>query len=126
MGEGLAIGCLEHGVVSVTSTKMTLEFAFMRAWRDWRWASTFPVVRASLERNDLLRILHDSERRRGSIVAAWSCGRRMEPHLRMDGWDINDGAEVLQAECGVPLSGWSDLASVFVADLGEDNVTRSA
>lgn len=125
IGEGLAIGCLGLGVVAVLSDKMRVEFAFSRAWRSWRFATTFPQVHVSIQRNDILRILHRSEGRRGPL-AAWRCGTYLEPFIWIDGWDTADVSEILLSACGVPEAGWNDLATAFVADMGDDLVVRSA
>ncbi len=125
VGEGLAIGCLNLGVSAVTSQKMTVELAFQRAWRGWARSSTFPRIHASLPRNDFLTIVHSSANRRGSTVAAWSCDRRLTPYLTVDGWTIDDAAELLQGSCGVPVQDWTDLAKLFVEDLGEGNVDKA-
>jgi hypothetical protein len=105
---------------------MPVEFAFQRAWRGWAWSSTFPSVHASLPRNDFLAIVRRSQNRRGPIVAAWSCDRKLTPYLTMDGWTVDDAADILQGSCGVPLHGWTDLASRFVEDLGEGKVDKAS
>ena len=104
---------------------MTVEFAFQRAWRDWRLASKFKNVHFSVQRNDLLRILDRSERRRGPIVAAWSNGEMLVPYLTMDGWTIEDAADIVLGTCGVSLAGWTELSRGFVAGLGERNFEMS-
>ena len=119
VGEGLAIGCLDLGVSAVTSSKMAVELAFQRASPGWPRSSAFPSIHASLPRNDFLTIVHKSQNRRGPIVAAWSCERTLTPYLTMDGWTIEDAADLLQESCGVPLRDWTDLARRFVEDLGD-------
>lgn len=125
VGEGLAVGCLALEVIAVTAEKMAVEFAFRRAWRDWEWSSPFPAIHASHARNDLLRILRASPRRRGAIIAAWSSGRVYEPHLRGD-WNLAEAGEILESATGVPLRGWMELARAFTEDLGDHKVWRAA
>lgn len=124
VGEGLAIGCRALGFTAVTSNKMAVEFAFVRAWRDWRYASTFRVVHATHARNDLLRILHASSNRRGVIVADWSCGRYYEPRLRGD-WDVEECASLVERGTDVPLDGWIDLARAFTGYFKPEEVRRN-
>lgn len=124
VGEGLAVGCLALGVVAVTAEKMAVEFAFRRAWSGWGWSPGFRAVNVSHERNDLLRILHASPRRRGSFIAEWSSGREHEPRLRGD-WDLEASGAALEDTTGVPLDGWIELARYFVDDLGENKIRRT-
>jgi len=118
VGQGLAVGCLALGVTAVTSKKMSVEFAFIRAWRDWTWAPRFPRIRADLERNDILRIIHASPRRRGGYIAEWSVGRDLEPLLRGDR-DVDEAGTQLEIASGVPLSGWVELARTFTNDFNK-------
>ena len=124
VGEGLAVGCLAIGVIAVTSEKMAVELAFVRAWREWAWSSPFPVIHATHARNDLLRILHASPRRRGSVLAGWSSDREHQPYLPVD-WGVDEAGESLESWTGVPLQGWVELARAFVEDLGEAKVRRT-
>lgn len=121
VGEGLAVGCLALGITAVTSNKMAVEFAFIRAWREWAWALLFPVVHASHGRNDLLRILCASPRRRGAFVAEWSSEGTWVPLLR-GGLNVDEAGDLLQGSTGVPPIGWTDLAQAFVDDLGTNEV----
>jgi hypothetical protein len=79
IGQGLALGVLAEGATAVTANKMSVDFAFSHAWRDWQHARRFPVVRASPVRNDILRIMRSSPRRQGPIVAAWDCEQWLRP-----------------------------------------------
>lgn len=124
VGEGLAVGCLTIGVVAVTSKKMEVEFAFIRAWRGWAWSSHFPAVHATHARNDLLRILHASPRRRGPVLAEWSSDREYQPYLR-EGWEVAEAGKSLESWTGVPLQDWAELARTFAEDLGKANVRRN-
>jgi hypothetical protein len=125
VGEGLAVGCLALGIASVTSNKMDVEFAFRHAWRDWQWAYLFPVVHASISRNDLLRIVRASPRRRGAIVAEWDMGRVLTPILNFDDESLKGAGALLETSTGVPFQGWLSLARAFTDDLGEDKVQRA-
>lgn len=123
VGEGLAVGCLAIGVVSVTASKLTIELAFARAWQDWPSASLFPVVHTSLDRNDLPRILRASANRRSGGLAWWDCGREWVPVLA-DGYHAAEAGDALDGPTGVPLVDWAQLARDFVASLGEGEVRR--
>lgn len=124
VGEGLAVGVLALGIEAVTSSKMSVEFAFRRAWRDWPPRSRFPQVRADVERDSIVRILHDSENRRGSYVAFWTFGGpEYVPVLRQD-WSIEECGDAVAEGSGVPFAQWVELAEAFVAALGEDEVRR--
>lgn len=122
VGQGLAVGCLALGVVAVTANKLTLELAFERAWRDWPSAGLFPVVRASLERNDLPRILRDSAGRRGGGIAWWECGREWVPVLGKGFDDAREAGDALETGTDVPLGDWRLLARDFTAALGQGHV----
>lgn len=118
LGEGLAIGTLALGVESVPSDKLAIEFAFRHAWPRWEHNYKFPVVKANLDRTDILRILHDAEGRRGAYVASWATDRRtFEPYLRQD-WPIEEAAESVGEDYGVNLSGWTALAGSWLTDMG--------
>jgi hypothetical protein len=124
VGEGLAVGCLALGVTGVTSARVDVDLSFSHAWRNWPSAHIFPVVKASLDRNDLRRILHDSANRRWSMLAAWECGRWYEPYLRSD-W-TEEAGESLADNTGVGLEDWTELARLFIERLGTDTVSYAA
>ncbi|MBN9799255.1 hypothetical protein DMP15_18595 [Pseudonocardia sp. UM4_GMWB1] len=124
VGEGLALGLLAVGVVAVTSGKQAVEFAFGRAWRSWTHRSKFPQVRMEIARNDVLRIMRDSERRRGSALAYWATGGAWyEPVQRAD-WSVEEDGEVLGENSGIPFAQWVALAEAIVAELKDDQVRR--
>jgi hypothetical protein len=125
VGEGLAVGCLALGVTGVSSARVDVNLSFSHAWRNWPPARVFTVVKASLDRNDIRRILHGSANRRWSMVAAWECGRWHEPDLRSD-WTIEEAGESLADNTGVGLDAWTELARVFVERLGPDKVSYAA
>jgi hypothetical protein len=125
VGEGVAVGCLALGVTAITSARVDVDLSFSYAWRNWPSSRVFPVVKASLDRNDLRRILHDSANRRWSMLAAWECGRMYEPYLRSD-WTIEEAGESLAENTGVGLEAWMELARLFVERLGPDNVSYAA
>lgn len=117
VGEGLAVGCLAIGVQWFTSARMPVEFAFGRAWPSWAWASSFPSIKTSLQRNDIIRILSRSERRRSAFIAAWKEDRVFTPYLFDSERPISEAAELVELSCGVPLAGWMELATLFVNQL---------
>lgn len=124
VGEGLAIGCLALGVVAIVSDKMDVEFSFRHAWRNWSHASRFPQVRASAERDDIMRILDSSLGRRGAHLAQWVVtGPEFEPSLRQD-WEFDEFREHLAEFSGVGLDGWVDLARTFTGRMQYEHVQR--
>jgi hypothetical protein len=125
IGQGLAAGCLAIGVRAVTSTKMTVEFAFIHAWRDWAYSSRFPKVRADQTRNDIYyQIIGRSERRNGGHLAAWDVGRWLEPYFHGQ-WTVDDAADLMPTYTGVPWDGWLELAKLFVAGFSDDELIRA-
>lgn len=126
VGQGLAVGCLALGVVAIAASKFDVERAFERAWREWPSAGLFPVVRASLERNDLPRILRDSAGRRGGGIAWWNCGREWVPVLGEGFDDAREAGDALETGTDVLLGDWRVLARDLVSALGEDLVRRDA
>jgi hypothetical protein len=123
VGEGLALGCLSLGISAVTANKMSVESAFGRAWRSWPQAYLFRAVHASIARNDLLRIVARSTRRRGVVIASWDVGRVLEPILEW-GDTVEEAGELLAENSGLPFSEWIALAKAFTDHLGADNVHR--
>jgi hypothetical protein len=119
VGEGLALGCVALGVESFNAAKMTIEFAFVRAWRDWSYRSHFPAVRADLRRNDLLRIISKSPRRRSAHLTGWASEWPFVPFIS-ESWNIEDVAEMLEEQTEVPLRGWIDLAQPFLDQLSPE------
>lgn len=91
-----------------------------------RSAGPFPVVHASLERNDLPRILRDSPGRRGGGIASWDCGREWVPVLGRGFDDAREAGDALETGTDVPLEDWAVLARDFVAALGDGRVTTDA
>ena len=123
VGQGLAAGCLSLGALGVTSSKLALEFAFGRAWRSWPPASRFPTIKARVDRNDVLRIVRDLERRRSAYIATWvDEGPWLRPQLRAS-WDLTDAAEMLADE-GASWDEWLSLAQRFLDGLKEEEVLR--
>lgn len=124
VGEGLALGLLAVGVDALTSRKQAVEFASGRAWRSWPHRSKFPQVRMDIARNDVLRIMRNSERRRGSVLAYWATGGAWyEPVQRAD-WSVEEDGAVLGENSGIPFAEWVSLAEVIVAELKDDEVRR--
>ena len=113
VGQGLAVGCLSLGVTEVPYNKMGIYFAFGHAWSEWPWSSRFPSINASLQRNDLVNILHESAGRSGVVVAAWQIERTLKPYLNND-WDVAEAAEMIGEWYEVPSDGWMQLAKSFL------------
>ncbi|MFF1632637.1 hypothetical protein [Leifsonia sp. NPDC058248] len=107
VGEGLALGAIMLELEGVNGNKGTLELDFRRAWRDWKYAELFPAVKADFTRDDVLRIMHDSSRRRGPVVAHWEGSWPFVPVLRVEQWTADEVAESIDAP--VPAQAWADL-----------------
>ena len=122
LGQGLAAGCLSHGVAGVTSNKMALESAFTGAWGAWSAKGRFTTVRADPERNDILRIIYDAERRRSGHIATWVVDSPwLRPQLRHS-WNLNDAAELLAS--GGTWDEWRELSYAFLGDLKDEEILR--
>lgn len=116
VGEGLALGCLAAGRESFNGQKMSVELAFQHAWQHWTYRDRFPAVHAGLDRNDLLGIINKSPRRVSSHLVGWSNQWPFVPYLAEE-WSLEEVAEILASEAGVPLTGWQELARAFLEDL---------
>jgi hypothetical protein len=116
VGEGLALGCIALQRESFNGQKTSIELAFRHAWRAWEHSGRFPAVRADNHRDDLLGIIRRSPRRRSAQLSGWATEWPFVPVLA-DGWEIDDVAELLASQTGVPLSGWESLARLFLERL---------
>ncbi|MDQ7910797.1 hypothetical protein RB614_40530 [Phytohabitans sp. ZYX-F-186] len=124
VGEGLAAGCLKHGVTGITSSSIVLDGAFRRAWSAFPMAGHFPAVRTTLGRETIRLILAASARRRGH-VAGWQQDRAWwAPYITQSDWTPDDVTEHLAELHGIPESAWSDLAKALIDDLGDRYVRR--
>jgi len=119
IGEGLALGCVTLEVDAIQGSKMDLEFAFRRAWREWPYRSTFPAVYADVTRDDLLRSLGRSEGRRSAHLSGWTSQWPFVPYVA-ETWTVEDVADILQSSTALPLAGWVKLAQAFFDDLHGD------
>ena len=109
MGEGLALGCIALQIDVVEGSKMDFELSFRRAWRSWPYRSAFPVVRADVGRDDLLRIVGRSQRRRSAHLTGWTSQWPFVPYIA-ETWSVEEAGEILEGSTGVPLVGWVALA----------------
>lgn len=126
VGDGLAIGCLDHGVTAITANRQALDHAFRKAWRDFPLAaSLFPSIKASLARCDIHKILSGSQRRKQSSVDWLQNGAWWEPSLRGLYDTIDEVAEEITDLHGIDRSQWTRLAKPFIDTLGDKHVRRS-
>jgi hypothetical protein len=116
VGEGLALGLVALKVGNFNGSKMSVELAFQRAWRDWPHSRRFPVVHADVARNDLLRIIRKSEGRRSPHLSGWASQWPFVPYVHGD-WETEEIGELLELSSGVPLNAWIELARAFVDNL---------
>jgi hypothetical protein len=116
VGEGLALGLVALDVDNFNGSKMSVEFAFQRAWQDWTHRGTFPAVHADVARNDLLRIIGKSEGRRSAHLSGWASQWPFVAYVHED-WEVEEIGELLESSFGVPLNAWIELARAFIDDL---------
>jgi len=116
VGEGLALGLVALGVDSFNGSKMSVEFAFQRAWRNWPHRGRFPAVHADVALNDLLRIIGKSEGRRSAHLSGWAAQWPFVAYVRED-WKVEEVGELLESSSGVALNAWIELARAFIDDL---------
>ena len=119
IAEGMALGvtAIRGDGFTFNAQKMIIEFAFQHAWRDWRHRASFPDIRAQLDRNDLLRIIdRHSRQRSGTDLAGWASSWPFEPYVSPD-YTLDEVGVALEEASGVPLVGWTDLATHFLEDL---------
>jgi hypothetical protein len=112
----VALGFVVVGRESFNGQKMSIEFAFGRAWRQSSYSSRFPAVRADIERNSLLGIIDRSPGRRTSHLAGWAGQWAFLPYVA-EGWEPEEVADVLAHDGGVSLEGWRQLAQAFLNHL---------
>lgn len=116
VGEGLALGLVAGDVDSFNGSKMSVELAFQRAWRDWAHRGRFPAVHADVARNDLLRIIGKSEGRRSAHLSGWASQWPFVPYIH-ENWELEEIGGPLESSSGVPLNAWIELARAFIDDL---------
>lgn len=121
---GMALGVLAQGVEAVTSSKMTLEFAFNHAWRKWPKASQFPSIRGNDPGNLFWIGIGKSERRVGAC-AAWERGRWSAPYIMYDNWTVEEALN-LHASVGTSAEDWIELGRLFVEYFRPEDVRLSA
>ncbi|MFJ2543034.1 hypothetical protein [Microbacterium sp. NPDC087589] len=119
---GVAIGVLAQGVTAVTSSKLTLEFAFNHAWRSWPQAYRFPSIGGHDPGNMFWIGMGKSEGRQVAC-AAWSEERWAVPYIRYDGWSVEDALEH-HASPEVSAEDWEELGRLFVSQLSEHEMIR--
>jgi hypothetical protein len=126
VGDGLAVGCHDLGIVGLTSATTELELSFNHAWRRFPLAdTTFRQVNATLSRCDLLTILSKSPGRRWSHVDWHQHGPWWQPEPR-GAIDYDDVADMIAGSSGVPRGQWRDLVEAFAGRLGDDHVLRAS
>ncbi|MFM9378075.1 hypothetical protein [Gordonia sp. VNK21] len=118
---GMALGVLAQDVDAVTSNKMSLEFAFNRAWRNWPAARRFPNVNGNHPGNLFWIGLDKSERRAGGY-AAWKLDRWCKPYINYD----RTVGEALDhhATTDVTVQQWIDLGRSFVDYFKPEDVRK--
>lgn len=109
---GMALGVLAQDVDAVTSRKMSLEFAFNHAWRNWRAARHFPSIKGHDPGNLFWIGLGNSERRSGAC-AAWAHGTWCTPYIALDDWTVAEALD-LHADSNVAAQDWIELGRLVV------------
>ncbi len=118
VAEGLAACTLLAGVEAITSTKMSVEFAFSAVWRSWGHSNKYLQVHTTHPRDDIYhQIIGRSERRRGAIAAWRDDGKWLVPYLVMHNWTAEETLDLIATNSGVPAQAWKDLTSEFLVEL---------
>lgn len=120
---GMALGVLAQDVAAVTSRKMSLEFAFNHAWRNWRAARHFPSIKGHDPGNLFWIGLGKSERRSGAC-AAWKHGTWCTPYVTLDDWTVAEALD-LHADSNVTAQDWIELGRLFVEYFKPEDVRRA-
>ena len=120
---GVALGVLAHGVSSVTSNKMTFEFAFDSAWRSWSGARNYPSFRGHDPGNLFWLGVQRSGGRRGTY-AYWDCERVSSPMLVNEHWSVQESLE-LHADDETSARAWTDLGALFLQGFKPNEMTAS-
>lgn len=123
VGQGLAAALIDRGVAAVTARRLTLQLAFIHAWRAWPHSATYRHIRADYDRNSIETIIRRSERRRGAPLAAWLCGQWMEPYLR-EGVDLEDARILVPRYSNIAWDEWLALADLFAAEFEASDLVR--
>jgi len=125
VGDGLAVGCADLGIIGFADDKMAIELSFNHAWYDFPLASTlFRQIHASLSRCDIYyQILDKSPRRRWSRVEWHTDSGWWQPTVRR-GNDIDDVAGSITNLYGIGRERWTQLVEPFAERLGEKYVLR--
>jgi len=120
---GVALGVLAQSVEAVTSSKMTMEFAFNHAWRSWPRAQLFPSITGHDPGNLFWIGVGKSEGRRGAC-AAWDRGIWSAPYVTLEGWTVAEALD-LHADTKVTVDDWIELGRLFVNEFKPGEVRRS-
>ncbi len=120
---GMALGVLAQGVDAVTSDKMSLEFAFNRAWRNWAQARHFPSIKGH-DPGNLFWIGLDKSERRSGACAAWERGRWCAPYITYDDWTVEEALD-LHADANVTALDWIELGRLVVEYFEPEKLRRS-
>lgn len=125
VGEGLAAGCLQIGVTAITTSPLALDSSFRRAWSGFPLAATtFNLIKASMSRNDIQRILRTSSQHKVHVAAWDNEGAWWKPYLVHNYWTAQDVTEHLRESYGIAEEVWPPLAFTFVEALGDLHVQR--
>ncbi|NEE01511.1 hypothetical protein [Phytoactinopolyspora halotolerans] len=118
VAQGLALAVLYEGVYAITADKLKFEFAFGYAWRRFPHMDRFRRVLATGAADPYHAVIGRSERRRGSLLAAWaSHGPNLEPYVWNEGWSIEESGQMLADWSGVPWTDWQTLGRNLLAHL---------
>ena len=116
----MALGVLAQDVSAVTSNKMSFEFAFNHAWRNWSRARQFPSVTGHDPGNLFWIGVAKSERRRG-VCAAWQTGRWSKPYIAYQDWTVKECLD-LHADERASAADWVELGRLYVSDFKPEEV----
>lgn len=118
---GIALGVLACGVASVTSNKMTLEFAFNGAWSSWPGAHGYPSIRGH-DPGNLFWLGVQRSAGRKSVYAYWANERMIYPMLVQEHWTVEESLG-LHANELTSAEEWVDLARLFLEGFKPNEMT---
>ena len=118
VGDGLPLGCLAMKIPEIPAAKWKLEAAFEHAWTAWEGRETFPSIKSGLDRNDIMVLINNADRRPNSRLFWNQVGAHHEPRFRRERDQIDDVQHALRATSGIRLDQWTSLAMLFANELG--------
>lgn len=113
VGDGLGLSCLQDHCDGLAGGDLTLRAAFAASWPGWACAHRFPLIRATLHRSDLPRILTNFDERKVAGMTVWSGRTVKRAELRSPSGQpaltVDDAWIAVTRSSGVPMRSWLAL-----------------